>query len=300
VGVGAGYTEEMVKDSAKILSGHTVAAHYNSNPKDFTYSYDPGRHTNGAVSVLDFTAANKDTTKAGAQLAVDYLNYLARHPKTAERVARKLAIRFVSDTPSDALVDRVAKAYLANDTDIKATLRALVATDEFKVSAGRKFRTPADDVVATVRALGVKAVKPTSDSSFANALSWTLNSTLLYQWPRPDGMPDRASTWATTTRLLNSWRMHWGMGGGWWPNQQARFRTPTQYLPATRVRFDKLVDHLSRTVLGRPASDRTIQAAVDALGVRPDELVDKDHGVVRWQFPPLLAVLLDSPEHLHR
>lgn len=298
VGVGAGYTEQMVKDSAKILSGHTVAAHWNK-PMTFEYSYDPTRHTTGAVSVLGFTDPNKDAAAAEG-LAERYLRHLAKHPATARRVARKLAVRFVSDDPSDSLLDRVAQAYLDNDTDIKATLRALVATDEFKVSAGQKFRTPADDVVATARALGVVAKAPTSNTSFANALSWTLSSTLLYQWPRPDGMPDRASTWATTTRLLNSWAMHWNMGGGWWPNQRATFRAPESYLPAPAVRFDALVDHLSRTILGRPASATVLEAAVDAIGRPADEVITADSGLVRWEFPPLLAVLLDGPEHLHR
>ncbi len=45
---------------------------------------------------------------------------------------------------------------------------------------------------------------------------------------------------------------------------------------------------------------RLQQAAVEALGVPAAEVITKDHAVIRWQFPPLLAVLLDSPEHLHR
>jgi hypothetical protein len=29
-------------------------------------------------------------------------------------------------------------------------------------------------------------------------------------------------------------------------------------------------------------------------------VISKDHGLLRWHFMGLLAVLLDSPEHLHR
>ena len=37
-----------------------------------------------------------------------YLTHLARHPKTARRIATKLAVRFVADSPPSALVDRLA------------------------------------------------------------------------------------------------------------------------------------------------------------------------------------------------
>src|SRR6476469_8734572 len=53
VGRTAGYSEQMVKDSAKILSGWTVDAYSSWVPR-----YDPGKHTTGAVQVLGFSAAN--------------------------------------------------------------------------------------------------------------------------------------------------------------------------------------------------------------------------------------------------
>ena len=51
VGRGAGYTEAMVKDSAKLLSGYTV-----DWGKTFDATYDPTKHTTGAVQVLGFSA----------------------------------------------------------------------------------------------------------------------------------------------------------------------------------------------------------------------------------------------------
>lgn len=292
VGREAGYTEQMVKDAAKVLSGHTVK-------QDLWYGlYDPTRHTTGAVDVLGFRDANASADNAG--LAEQMLRHLARHPATARRIARKLAVRFVSDDPSDALVDRVADAYRASGTDIRATLRALVTSDEFWASAGRKVRTPADDVVATLRALQVKVGTPLTEESFAHELSWALNSTLVHQWPRPDGPPDRAEVWGSTTRMLNSWSMHWGMAGGWWPNGQAQYRRPASFLPQERIRFDRFVDHLSRVVLGRRSTSRLLDAACESCGLPPSEQITADHALMRWMFPRLLAVLLDSPAHLTR
>lgn len=291
VGVG-NYTEEMVKQAARILSGHTVRQDV------WTAYFDPDRHATGAVSLLGFTAPN--TTRDNPGLAADFLRFLARHPATARTVARRIAVRFVSDDPSQRLVDRLAAAYLGSGTDIRATLRALFDSDEFWASAGRKVRTPADDVVATLRVRRVKVKAPTSRESFANALSWTLQSTLVHQWPRPDGPPDRAAAWGSTSRMLNSWQMHWGVAGGWWPREQAKYPKPTAYLPRKSIRFDRFVDHLSRQVLGRRSTSRLLEAACVACDVRPGEKVTKHHAVMSWKFPRLLAVLLDSPAHMTR
>ena len=292
VGREADYTERMVKDSAKLLSGHTVRSEV------WTSFYDPTRHTLGEVEVLGFKNRNGAADDPG--LAAEYLRHLARHPATARRIARKLAVRFVSDAPSEALVERVADAFLASGTDIKATLRALVSSDEFWASAGRKVRTPVDDVVATCRVLRMAVQPPVNVNSFAHELSWGIGSTLVYQWPRPDGSPDRAEVWASTTRMLNSWRMHWGMAGGWWPIGEVRYRRPTAFLPESGIRFDELVDHLSREMLGRPSTSLLLKAACQGCDVDPAEAVTRRHAVMDWKFPRLVAVLLDSPAHMTR
>lgn len=291
VGRDAGYTEAMVKDSARILSGHTVS--------EVTWGavYDPARHTTGAVHVLGFTDPNAG---ADPRLAERYLRYLAHHPATARRICRKLAIRFVSDDPSDALVERLAKVFLDSGTDLKATLRALVDSEEFWASAGQKVRTPVDDLVATCRVLRVVPAAPVDRSSFVNELVWALNSVLPFRWPRPDGPPDQAATWANTTRMLNSFQMHWGLAGGWWPNGQVRFRRPTAFLPAAKLPFDQLVDHLSRVILGRRATPTLLQAACQGCDVGPTETITRSHAVMAWKFPRLIAVLLDSPAHMTR
>ena len=292
VGRDAGYTEAMVKDSAKLLSGHTV------EQDGWTAFYDPSRHTTGEVEVLGFKRRNGVADAPG--LAEEYLRHLAHHPATARRIARKLAVRFVSDDPSDALVAHVADAFLASGTDIKATLRALVSSEEFWASKGAKVRTPIDDVVATCRVLQVSAQAPANLSSFVHELSWAIGSTLVYQWPRPDGSPDRAAVWASTTRMLNSWRMHWGMAGGWWPSGEARYKRPRAFLPEPGIRFDELVDHLSRVMLGRRSTRRLLKAACQGCDIAPDERINRSHAAMSWKFPRLVAVLLDSPEHMYR
>jgi len=279
VGLAAGYTEAMVKDSAKILSGYTVKGKDAPASSVWEGYYDPTRHTTGAVRVLGFQDENK--LADGAELTKKYLRYLATQPATAQRIARKLAVRFVSDNPSQALVDSVAKVYLDSGTDIKATLRAVVESDEFWASAGDKVRTPMDDLVATCRALKVKALTPTNDESFARRLAALPSSTMPYEWPRPDGLPDGADVWAA-------------------PTQDAEYKKPASWLPKDRIRFDKFVDHLSRTLLGRPSTPRLLEAACIGIDAAPTDVVTADHAIIRWKMPRLLAVLLDSSAHMVR
>jgi hypothetical protein len=75
-------------------------------------------------------------------------------PATAEFISRKLAIRFVSDDPPQALVDRMAKAYLASDGDIPTVLKTLFRSPEFWAAGddSAKVKTPLEYVVSAVRA----------------------------------------------------------------------------------------------------------------------------------------------------
>ena len=292
VGREAGYTEQMVKDSAKILSGYTVST------ETWTGWYDPGRHTTGRVAVLGFTSAN--TAADGRPVTVAYLRYLARHPATAKRICRKLAIRFVSDNPSSALVNEMAKAYLKSGTAIKPVLRLMVASPEFWASRDKKVRTPYDDLIASCRSLQATALRPTRDSSFGNALNWVHGTILTYQWPAPNGAPDDGPAWTSVSRMLSSFRFHLNFAGGWWPKDDVVWRKPPYWLPKKQLRLDQLVDHLSRTWLGRRSTPRLLQAVCESLAESPSAIVTAEHPVMRWKFPRLAAVLLDSPKHMSR
>lgn len=294
--VGEGnFTEADVKDAARILTGYRVDVW-----KTWDVAYDVLSHAVGGVKVLGFSDPN--LLPDGRDVTRRLLTYLARHPLTARRIARKLAVRFVSDDPPAALVDRLAQVYLANGTAIRPVLRALVSSEEFRKCAGLKVRTPEQDVVATYRALGVRVARPTTGKSAANAILWQTNSLGLgpYSWPRPDGRPDTASAWSSTSRLLASFDVHWGMAGGWWPNVDVTFRTAASWLPQRSIRFDQLVDHVSRRLTGRRSTSRLLQACCEATGISPGTTITATHALVRWEMARLLACVLDTPAHMTR
>jgi hypothetical protein len=294
--VGRGnYTETDVVNSARILTGYRVDIW-----DTWSVAYAEASHWLGLVKVMGFTDTN--LLPDGRATTMRYLSYLAKHPATAKRIARKLAVHFVSDNPSQALVDDLASVYLANGTAIKPVLRALVNSSEFAASAGKKVRTPEEDVVATYRALGVKVRQPTREKSAANEILWqsSMLGSVPFGWPRPDGRPDHAQAWASTSRMLGSFKLHNTMAGGWFPTVDVTYASWGSWMPADTVRFDYLVDHLARKITGRRSTASLLRACSEAVAVPPLEKITRSHQLVQWKMPRLITTLLDHPAHMTR
>ena len=294
VGVGS-YTEDDVKASARILTGYRVDVW-----KTWLPSYRPEDHWTGPVRVGDFSDPNTDPD--GRDLVRRYLAHLARRPETARRLARRLAVKFVRDDPSEALVERLAQTYLANGTAIAPVLRELVRSTEFKASRGGKLRDPSEDLVATYRAIGAKVARPSGHEDAANAMIWQTSTIGLapMAWPRPDGQPLDNRAWATPARALASMEVHWALAGGWWPSKGVAYRQPLDWFPELPITFAMLVDHVSRLIHGRPSSAGLLKVLCAAVSLSPTEVITADHALVKWQFNRFLGAFLDHPLHYER
>ena len=144
VGVNGGYTQADVTQVARVLTGWTV-----DRPQlGGGFQFNENRHEPGTKKVMG--AKIKDGGEAEGR---ELLHMLATRPATAEFISRKLAIRFVSDDPPQALVDRMAKAYLASGGDIPAVLTTLFHSPEFWSASNdsAKVKTPLEYVVSAVR-----------------------------------------------------------------------------------------------------------------------------------------------------
>ena len=295
VGLGAGYSEANVVDSARILTGWRVDMW-----DTWAAFYDSGSHYNKPVRVLGFHSKNHAAD--GRQVTRDYLRYLAHHPSTAQHIAGKLATAFVSDSPSKALVNHLAKIYLQHGTQIRPVLRALVASSEFRHSVGAKIRDPENDLVATYRLMNVHVAQPKTQDRAAHQLIWQASSMgmMPMSWPAPNGQPIVGAAWASPSRVMGSMSTHYSMAGGWWPSQGVHYPGPTSWLPQPSTRFDHLVDHMAQRILHRHASDSLQKACREAVSVKGHDQIDKDHPVMLWMFPRLLTTFFDSPDFLRR
>jgi uncharacterized protein (DUF1800 family) len=213
VGVASGYSEVDVRNSAQILTGRTVADERGPGPEG-TFVFDPALHWTGPVQVLDFTHPNA-TAEGGLEVGDLYLRHLAAHPSTARTIAYKLAVRFVADVPPPTLVDRLATAYLESATAIVPVLQTLFRSAEFWAAVGQKTRRPLDNVVASVRVLGVR---PGADPALAvRSLEWWTHRTGQppLAWPAPDGYPDVHAAWRSASGVLATWNCHKDLVQGW-------------------------------------------------------------------------------------
>ncbi|HJR11508.1 MAG TPA: DUF1800 domain-containing protein [Rhodanobacteraceae bacterium] len=150
VGVNAGYTQADVTEFSRALTGWGVPY-----PRDFAngrqpqsaFVFRPNAHEPGARRVMGRTFA-----AGGFEQGRDILQFLARQPATARCLALQLAQHFVSDHPPQSLVERMAKAYLEHDSDLAAVYRTLIASPEAWGADARKFKTPQDFVISSLRA----------------------------------------------------------------------------------------------------------------------------------------------------
>lgn len=294
--VGRGnFTERDVRDAARLLTGYRV-----DKWGTWRHTYDPAHHWTGPVSIVGFTHANR--APDGRPVLRALLRHLAHHPATAERIAQKLAVRFISDDPPASVVRMLARVYLTHGTRIAPVLRALVRSPAFRSARLQKVRTPDEDLVATYRALNAGLQRPRGKSSAATELAWQAQRIghMPFEWGSPDGRPDLAEAWSSTARFLGSLDVHYSMSGGWWPRDQINYRDREAWLPRRSLRFDKFVDHLSRRMLGRNSTSIMLQAACEATGCRPWTTITPDHRVATWELPRLLTVFLDSPYHMKR
>jgi uncharacterized protein (DUF1800 family) len=195
---GEGYTQQDVTQVAKVLTGWTIDQPFRSGG----YQFEPRRHEPGTKTVL-----GKTIGESGENEGIQVLHMLATSPATAKFVSTKLAVRFVSDTPPPTLVDRMAKAFLASDGDIKTVLRTMFDSPEFWSPEvyRAKMKTPEEFVVSAVRASGaeVKNAIPLVQSLEKLGMP-------LYGMQTPNGYSWMAETWVNTGDLVS--RMNFALG----------------------------------------------------------------------------------------
>ena len=290
VGVNAGYGEEGVLNSARILTGLGV------DTDSGEYAFQPWNHWMGAVQVLGFTHANT-TDVGGEAVAFTYFDYLARHPATAHRLATKLATRFVSDTPSDALVSSLAQTYLENDTAIVPVLRVLFSSTEFANSIGAKTYRPYEHIIATARLMGIQP-STSANVDACEQLVWMANDAGHNPFGQsfPTGQPDTADAWASTATTLRRWNNTISVVAGWYPTDvnrpDLRSHVVGSVLPATH---GALVDVIAQNLLGRALDADHRAAALTFIGATDAKALTSSSSAVNWRLPQLVALILDSP-----
>jgi hypothetical protein len=281
--VGMVCSETDVLNASRLLTGRTVDLNAN-------YTYLAANHWTGAVKVLGFSHANTSTAdgQAGADAMV---KYLASHPATAQRLAQKLCVRFVSDNPSATLVSAVAKAYLDSGTQILPMVSVILRSNEFWASRGKKVRRPAENFAATLRILDAQPAVPAEALKAMHWMTAVIGQVPL-DWTPPDGYPDVAAKWCSSSSLLRQWELHLGFAGHWWGTA---FGKPDRTLlyGGTPANSGDAVRRLGVRLTGGELS-ATHRAALQTFLGEP-ATTPMASSTLRWLLAPLVALILDGP-----
>ncbi len=191
LGVNGGYSQADVTQVARILTGWTVER----PERGGGFQFEPNRHEPGTKVVMGEKFKDR-----GEQEGRDLLHMLATRPATAQFISRKLAVRFVSDDPPQALVDRMAKTFLSSGGDIATVMSTLFHSQEFWDSNvyRAKVKTPIEFVVSAARAgnADIENMQPLANAVREMGMP-------LYGCVTPNGYSWRSDTWVSTNALVN-------------------------------------------------------------------------------------------------
>jgi uncharacterized protein (DUF1800 family) len=221
LGVDGGYTQADIIEVAKCFTGWTIAdptgyrrlaaneiqdkenkkltrvQRMPGVPDDIDsgeFYFNKNWHEDGTKTVL-----GQKINEGGIKDGLKVIDILVAHPSTAKFIARKLAVKFVSDNPSEELVARVAKAFQDSKGDIKTTLKALFTDKEFFAPENyrAKIKTPFELAVSAIRTIG-------AETNSAPAILAMLNKLgeVPYGYQAPTGYPDTAEDWVNAGALL--------------------------------------------------------------------------------------------------
>jgi len=189
--VNGGYTQADVIQAARILTGWTVE----QPQRGGGFQFNPNRHQPGTKKVM-----GQKFKENGEREGEALLHFLATRPATANFLSRELAIRFVSDDPPQALVDRMAQSYRNSGGDIAVVLRTMERSPEFwnQDAYRAKVKTPLEYVVSAVRASGadVENFQPLSGALRQMGMP-------LYECIPPTGYQWAAADWVSTGELVD-------------------------------------------------------------------------------------------------
>jgi uncharacterized protein (DUF1800 family) len=286
LGVDGGYTQKDVTELAKVLTGWSI-----EQPQlGGSFRFNERAHEPGPKYVL-----GRKIGEHGEKEGEEMLDILAHHPSTAKFISRKLAMRFVSDTPPQSLVDRMADTFLKKDGDIREVLRTMFHSPEFWATGAyrAKMKTPFEFVASAARASG-------ADIQNALPLVGTLNrmGMPLYAMQPPTGYSMKAEAWVNSSALLNRMNFALQLASGRLPgtslDPQALIPGPAPSDPGAALAA------LEQSILAGDVSPQTHAVMQKQLGdpqISQRKLDDADK---KPNYGAIAGLIMGSPEFQRR
>ena len=187
----------------------------------------------------------------------DLVNIVCSHPSTAQFIATKLCRRFISYTPPESIVQRVADEFTKTKGDIKSLLRVILKSDEFAASRGTLLKRPFKFIVSALRAT---AADTSAEKGVLEPLHRMGHG--LFQYPTPDGYPDEELPWMGT--LMWRWNFSLALAGGKQPGARVNLTPLIQAL-----RTEKAKEPDSATWFGHLVGRKPTEKELAAIALTP-------------------------------
>jgi len=206
----AGYTEVDVMEFAKALTGWTIDAGDNDDPRTGEFLFLPDRHYDehaaNPIEVMDISIA----TDGGESDVTDILDYLVGHYGTARFIAWKLCTRLIGDSPPESIVSSTADVFFDNraaSDQLRRVYRHILLSNEFRTTWGNKIKRPLETVIRAMRGADVDLTVQIDDSTSNNLLNRIRDAGQRpFDYEPPTGYPDEKGLWQGTGPLVLSWR----------------------------------------------------------------------------------------------
>jgi uncharacterized protein (DUF1800 family) len=205
LGVDGGYSQADVTTFAQAISGWSIGGQDNGRLARLgADSGTPGKfhfreafHEPGAKRLLGRSYGDDGVGQGEA-----ILRDLATRKETARHLAIKLARHFIADDPPAAAVDRITRAWLDSRAHLPTVYEALVDSPEAWEQPLAKYKTPADYIHSSYRALGM----PMREKRRVLQAFEALGQRNLMPGS-PAGWPDTSADWDGSSALLK--RVAW-------------------------------------------------------------------------------------------
>ncbi len=189
MGVGAGYTEKEVQEAARCLTGWYCLLD--------RYRFINNYHDYGIKALLGRWIYNASPN--GELDGHDLVDAILSRGPTAKFMCKKIWEYFVYENPSQALVDKLAARWVADNYDFRALMELIFRSKAFY--SARAMRTlvknPVEYVVGMLRTLDQKTI------DYGRVTTRLLQMGLpLLNYAGPDGLPD-GSNWINSQNVIN-------------------------------------------------------------------------------------------------
>jgi len=179
------YAESDVITAARAFTGWNLTAPFGI----YYYQYRDEQHDHGMKTFMGQTADWDGT---------DVIRIICAQFSHARFLAAKLFAWFAYDDPEPALVDRLARVYYDNGTELKPLITAILTSDEMYSPRAMwtKVKSPIEHVVMTYRMLELESEVPNTVTNLRS------QGQVPFEPPSVEGWPS-GTDWMTSVALLN-------------------------------------------------------------------------------------------------